>query len=163
MYVIYSVLFMKQCPNCNYKNNDSDFSCMACGSQLPQQEHNNDYQNQNINQNENQYQNDYEGNGTKKNSNVLGIVSVSTGGVSLLILCCCWQSLTPILAIAAIVTGIIGLKSNSILNKGNKIMSTIGIITGAISIIFTIIIIVMYVTGSWADISEQILGEYYNY
>ena len=68
---------------------------------------------------------------------ILGIVSLVTGILSLL--CCCIPILSLLLAVAAVVTGIISIK------KGNSVkgLAIAGIVCGSIGVVIGIVLAVM--------------------
>jgi hypothetical protein len=130
---------MKACPNCNYKNNDLDSICSACGTQLPLQQMDNQFNNNQGYNNQGYGNQGYNNinNQQKSPAGPLSIASLVTGIVGLVLACCC-APIGLISAIAAIVTGIIGLKKNNFSNDYEKVFCIVGIVLGAIALILNI-------------------------
>ncbi len=89
--------------------------------------------------------------GAPAGQNILCIVSVITGPLSLLTSCCCFIGLP--LAIAAIVTGLIGKNQVKSTGEQGDILALIGVICGGISILLAILFQVLGVGLNMLDSS----------
>ena len=88
---------------------------------------------------------------TKKETNGLSIASLVTGILS--VTCCCGGILGLILSIVAVVLGAISKKQQ----KENNTMALVGIILGAVGIVFAIVgIIIGASAGLLAGIAESV-------
>ena len=100
-----------------------------------------------------------------ESTNPLAIVSMILGIVSAVItvFCCCFSYGANLpFAIAAIITGVIQMKSKT--NQKGRGMSLAGVITGGASIVLTIIaIVVIFVIYIIALISESSTSSSYSY
>jgi hypothetical protein len=94
---------------------------------------------------------------TTKGNSGYAIASMVCGIISLV--CCCMSWFSMILAIAAIVLGIIVLK-NKYDNKG---MAIAGIVTGGIALFIWLIILILGGTGVFAALAETITDAAYLY
>ena len=101
--------------------------------------------------NQNYYQQPYNSYGygaypPPQKTNPLGIVSMILGIVSLvfaIVFCCCAPGSNMPFAIAAIITGILQLKSKT--NQNGRGMGMAGLITGTVSVVIFVVLIVVYV------------------
>ena len=91
--------------------------------------------------------------------NSLAVTSLSTGIGSMFCYCCsCFRYLALIAAIVAIVTGIIALNK-----RENKAMAIIGIITGSLSVIAFVIMIIFSILNVGLNLMGPMLFNGTNY
>ena len=164
------------CNNCGYFNNDANTNCEMCGAALLQpvsneaeasgfnEQYCGEYPQQN-------YQHEYvqpaqsfaaepvaaTASADKDPGQVLGIVALVAGVVSILAICCT-SILMPVLSlvalpfsIAAIVCGALGMKKSKEAGKTN-VMAIIGLVIGVLSILAVVASIVLFVFGIGAAI-----------
>lgn len=95
----------------------------------------------------------------EKQSNVFAIISMIAGIVS--ILCCCFGVIGIVIAVAAVVLGIISIKKE----EPKKGMAIAGIVCGGVGLILAVVIIAAgtafmdtYMDMLPADVKEQIMN-----
>lgn len=99
--------------------------------------------------------------GNKDGLNVFGLISMICGILALLLNICCfcpyigWAACIAegVLAVAAIVLGIIGIKHNN----DKKGMAIAGIITGAVALLIVVIVVVLFILVMVFGVSVGIL------
>lgn len=89
----------------------------------------------------------------KDYGNGFGVASLVCGIASLVLLCCC----APITGVLAIVFGIVQITRT----PNNKGMSIAGIITGAIGILLSLIILIIFMVGVTPDRDMTDLNQFY--
>lgn len=119
-------------------------------------DNNNSYGTGNVNTNQGTYSNGQQGGyqmQENKKASGLAIASMVCGIVSI-VLCCIWY-ISIILAIVAVVLGVI----NNVKGLGGKGMAIAGIVTGAIGIILAVALIALVAFG----VATTDLSTYYNF
>ncbi len=143
---------MKQCPNCNYSNQDFDTVCNNCGSPLNP-----------VNEPGTYGMNPY-GTGNPPmpvKTNGMAIASMVLGIVAVPLLCCWFIGVVP--AVLAIIFGFLAknnIKSSYGAEKGDG-MAIAGIVLGFVAIGFSLIVLAFYAAGGfssnqfWEEFREQ--------
>jgi uncharacterized membrane protein len=140
-----------------------DTFCAACGSSLPAESDGNFNNGVDNEYSKNDIQNNNFGNDNQMpRINPLAIVSLVTGILGLVLVCCC-RCLTVPLSIAGIVTGIITLKGiNDLSHKNDRIFAIIGIATSGVSLALMLIIFVLGALGFFDEFFSEFYDGFYN-
>lgn len=101
-------------------------------------------------------QNPYGQNGNNTGNNLMGIVSMILGFISMVMICGCYLLSIP-LGISAIVTGIISIRKNE-MQRG---LAIAGIITGVFGILISIALVIIVIYMHTSGIYERIMNEFY--
>ncbi len=156
------------CKHCGFENDNYSEFCVNCGASLADSAYANE---------DTQVFNDgngYYGEGgydelpvvEKKPVDVLGIVGLVLGAVSLVFGCCCYfvpfvsyitSFVAPFLALAGIIVSSIGLSKAK--KAGNKsVLAIIGLILSIIMMLVNIVLVVLVVVGLVGGLGAGLLG-----